>query len=652
MKTASIVAAQIERSAEGLPFSARFADVYHPRAGALDQARHVFLAGNGLPRRWAARERFVIAETGFGLGNNFLATWAAWRADPQRCARLDFLSVELHPPTRSEFVGWPRDAQTAAIGEELAAQWPPLVQGLHRLSFDDERVRLHLAFGDAARWVPEWVARVDAFFLDGFAPDRNPAMWDERLLKAVARLAAPGSTAATWSAARRVRDGLASAGFTVNKSPGRGGKREITTARFEPPATRRAAPPGRPQPRAVEPHALVIGGGLAGCAAAWALAEQGWRSTVFDRHAGPACEASGNPAGLFHGVVTPNDGLHARWHRAAAFAFEPLAREAIARGGVRGAVDGLLRLEQKAPDVQAMQATLRRLGLPAEYVQAFDAATASRCAGLALAHPAWFYPGGGWTDPRALAAWYLRRAGAMSTWRGATSIARLQHEGDGWQLFDDGGRIVARAPSLVLANAGDALRLLDAPPWPVEPVRGQVSMAPAQTLVLPAVPLAGAGYLLPASVGQAVFGATAQRGDADMSVRVEDHRVNLARLAELTGAAAAIEATQLEGRTGCRWTARDRLPLIGAVPDANMPAVGSADQPRFVPRQPGLFVFTALGSRGIGISALGARLLAAWVTGSPSPVEASLMDAVDPARFAARARRKALSLPREPAGPA
>jgi len=131
------------------------------------------------------------------------------------------------------------------MGEELAAQWPPLVQGLHRLSFDDERVRLHLAFGDAARWVPQWVARVDAFFLDGFAPDRNPAMWDERLLKALARLAAPGSTASTWSAARRVRDGLTSAGFTVNKSPGRGGKREITTARFEPPATRRAAPPGR-----------------------------------------------------------------------------------------------------------------------------------------------------------------------------------------------------------------------------------------------------------------------------------------------------------------------------------------------------------------------------------------------------------------------
>ena len=235
MKTSPIVDARIERSAEGLPYSARFGDVYHPRSGALEQAGHVFLGGNGLPQRWAARDRFVIAETGFGLGNNFLATWAAWRADPQRSERLDFVSVELHPPTRDDIAAWPRDAQTAALAHELAAQWPPLVQGLHRLAFDDGRVRLHLAFGDAARWVPEWVARVDAFFLDGFAPDRNPAMWDERLLKALARLAAPGATAATWSAARSVRDGLTTAGFTVNKSPGSGGKRDITTARFEPP---------------------------------------------------------------------------------------------------------------------------------------------------------------------------------------------------------------------------------------------------------------------------------------------------------------------------------------------------------------------------------------------------------------------------------
>ena len=651
MKTAAIVPARIECSPEGLPFAAEFGDVYHPRAGALEQARHVFLAGNGLPGRWAERERFVIAETGFGLGNNFLASWAAWRADAQRCRRLDFLSVELHPPTREDLAVWPRDAELAELCAQLARQWPPLTHDLHRLSFDGGRVHLYLAFGDVAAWLPEWVATVDAFFLDGFAPDRNPHMWEPRLFKSLARLAAPQATAATWSAARVVRDGLRSAGFAVHRAPGRGGKRDITVARFEPPGTRRSAPPGRPHAREVERHALIVGGGLAGCAAAWALAEQGWRSTVVDRHAEPAGEGSGNPAGLFHGVVTPDDGLHARWHRAAALAFEGVAREAVAQG-VPGEVQGLLRMADETADLSAMQATLRRWALPGAYVEAVDAATASQRAGLPLAQPAWFYPGGGWIAPRALAAWYLRRAGDLVAWCGGMHVSTLRRQGGEWQLLDAQGRLLHSAATVVLANAGDAQRLLGADDWPVEAIRGQVSLAPAQRVTLPLLPLAGSGYLLPAVGGTAVFGATAQRRDDDASVRIDDHRINLGRLAQLTGVAPTIDAGSLQGRTGWRWTASDRLPVIGAVPDEAQRAVGSADQPRLMPRREGLFAFTALGSRGIGMSALGARLLAAWVTGWPSPVEASLMDAVDPARFAARARRKALSPGRGPARPA
>lgn len=642
MKTAPIVAAHIEPGADGLPFAALYGDRYHPRAGALEQARHVFLGGNRLPQRWAGRQRFVIAETGFGLGNNFLATWAAWHGDEQRCEQLHYLSVELHPPRAEDLLAWPRDDELKPLAAELARQWPPLTHGLHTLRYDDGRVCLHLAFGDVADWLPEWVARIDAFFLDGFAPDRNPRMWEPRLFKSLARLAATEATAATWSVARTVRDGLVSAGFEVHMAPGRGGKRDITVAHFVPPAARRRAPPGRPREREVERHALIVGGGLAGCAAAWALAEQGWHSTVIERHAEPACEASGNPAGLFHGVVTRDDGLHARWHRAAALAFAPVARQAIA-DGVPGAAEGLLRLDHAAGDAAAMTASLRRLGLPASYVEALDAAEASRRAGLPLTSPAWFYPAGGWLSPRALSAWYLRRAGALARWQGSAGVDRLQRDGEVWQAVDADGSVLASSRTVVLANGAGAMRLLGAADWPIESIRGQVSIAPAASLPLPRLPVTGSGYLLPAVGGQAVFGATAQHDDADGSVREADHRLNLDRLAALMGQAPDVATHELAGRVGWRCSATDRLPLIGAVPDDATPAVGSADQPRFVPRKEGLFVFTALGSRGIGMSALGARLLAAWVTAAPSPVEASLMDAVDPARFAARARRKSFS---------
>lgn len=651
MKSAPVVAARITASADGLPFAADFGDVYHPRAGAIEQARHVFLAGNGLPGRWAGRERFVIAETGFGLGNNFLATWAAWREDPQRCECLHFLSVELHPPTAADLVAWPRDASVSALADQLARQWPMLVPGLHTLHFESGRVRLHLAFGDVADWLREWVARVDAFYLDGFAPDRNPRMWEPRLFKSLARLAAPASTAATWSVARPVRDGLRAAGFEVRKAPGRGGKRDVCVASFVPPPTRRGAPPGRPHERGTGRQALIIGGGLAGCAAAWALAELGWRSTVLDRHASPAAEGSGNPGGLFHGIVTRDDGLHARWHRAASLAFGAVARAALA-DGVPGAADGLLRLEDQLGDAAAMSVVLQRLGLPAAYVAALEADEASRRAGLPLTRPAWFYAGGGWLSPRALAAWYLRGAQPLAQWQGEAEVDRLQRDGALWHALDANGRSLASSSTVVLANAAGALRLLGVDHWPIESVRGQVSIAPAATLRLPRVPVAGSGYLLPAVDDQAVFGATAQPGDPDGAVREADHRLNLERLAGLTGQRPAIRAEDLSGRTGWRCTAADRLPVIGAVPDELSPAVGSADQPRFVPRQEGLFVFTALGSRGIGMSVLGARLLAAWVTAAPSPVEASLMDAVDPARFAARARRRPLSSSPGPARPA
>ena len=640
MKTGPIVAAALQYTAAGVPFAAAFGDVYHPEAGALAQARHVFLAGNGLPARWAGRERFVVLETGFGLGSNFLATWAAWRGDPHRCERLHFVSIERHPLTRDTLATLRRESELAELGAALTHAWPPLVQGLHTLAFDGGLVRLHLAFGDVADWLPEIVARVDAFYLDGFAPDRNPAMWEARLFKAMARLAAADATAATWSAARRVRDGLASAGFEVQRLPGVGGKRDITTARHVPPATRRSTPIGRPGPRDVPRQAVIVGGGLGGCAAAWALAEQGWRSDVIDRRAAPAAEASGNPAGLFHGIVNAQDGTHARLHRAAALAAERVLRQAVERDGVRGAVTGLLRLAAAGDETFAMRALVERHGLPSSYVQALDAAEASARAGIPLQQPAWFYPGGGWVAPQELAAWYLRQAGDRVRWQGGREVARLQRDGAHWLLLDAQGAAIARAQTVVLANAADAMRLLGTPPWPIERVRGQLSFAAAAGLSLPRLPLADSGYVLPAIDGQVVFGASSQRDDDDASVRRVDHEYNLDLLQRLLGRDAAPAIDQLEGRTAWRCSSVDRLPLIGAVPDAAVPAQRGGDQPRFVPRLPGLFVFTALGSRGISWSALGAQVLAAWVSDAPMPVEASLMDAVDPARFAARAVRR------------
>ncbi len=653
MKTQPIIPARLQWNDDGVPFSPEYDDVYHPRAGALEQARHVFLGGNDLPQRWLGRDRFVVLETGFGLGNNFLATWDAWRHSAPPGARLHFISIEQHPLARDDLRTVHRDSTLAPLAEQLIAAWPPLTPNLHRLSLDDGRVQLLLALGDAVAWLPELVAQADAFYLDGFAPAKNPQMWQPRIFKALARLAAPGATAATWTAARAVREGLSAAGFQVELAAGQGGKRDITLARYAPAFTPRRAPSRLAAPAAASRHAVVIGAGLAGCAAAWALAEQGWTSTVLDRRETPAQESSGNPGGLFHGIVNPQDGAHARFNRAAALEATSAVREALAHHGALGGVDGLLRLETSGTDASTMRMTLDRLRLPPDYVQALDCDAASEACGLPIAHPAWFYPGGGWVQPAALAASFLKRAGTSARFRAQVQVESLRRVDERWQVIDARGELIDESEVVVLANAGDALRLLDHPGWPVEKLRGQISVLPLRPhgprFALPRMPMAGAGYLLPAVDGLAVFGATSQRGDDDPTVRASDHADNLAQLARLTGAALDIRSEDLQGRTGWRWVSDDRLPIIGAAPQAlPSPAAGHwlrLDQPRLVPRMPGLFVFAALGSRGISWSALGAQVLASAISGAPSPLEASLLDAVDPARFVVREARRRASSP-------
>jgi tRNA 5-methylaminomethyl-2-thiouridine biosynthesis bifunctional protein len=294
-----------------------------------------------------------------------------------------------------------------------------------------------------------------------------------------------------------------------------------------------------------------------------------------------------------------------------------------------------------------MKKQLEGLGLPSDYVRVLSAQEASRISGLPIASPAWFYPGGGWVEPAALAASFLARAGASAELRLDAPVAELRRQGARWQLLDAAGQLLGDAPVVVLANAFDALRLLGSTGWPVHRARGQTTELAASTpgLRLPLLPVAGDGYVLPALPGGvALFGATSQPDDADPALRDDDHRHNLERLARLTGSAPALEGdAALGGRVGWRCVTDDRLPVIGAVPDraALQNAHLRLDQPRFVPREPGLFVFTALASRGITWAALGAQTLAAWVSGSPGPLEASLLDAVDVGRFDARASRRA-----------
>ncbi len=585
---------------------------------------------------WKDRPRFIVLDEHFDGGRRFLRCLQAWRSDPHRCAQLHLITV-------SSDIG--EGCTAHALADEIGSTWPPITPNLHRLAFDEGQVQwllMPLPLRDGLR---ELVAPVDAFALATRV--ENDAAGSRRQAKALARLARLGSLAWVDAASTTDADAMRSAGFT----------RVDDTAdcwRYEPTFIPRRAPsrPARSSP--TNAPVLVIGAGLAGCAVAWALAEQVRDSVVFERHGAPAMETSGNPAGLFHGIVNPQDGAHAHFNRAAALEAQRAVAVALAQHGVQGNAQGLLRLEAADGDdiLLAMQNTLRRLALPPDYVQALAAHEASARSGLLLRHSAWWYPGGGWVQPGGLARSFIERAGRRTSLRFGGAVDSLTRDGNTWTLRDAGGHVLATSDIVVLANAGDALRLLRPwmPPsqpdaWPLRKVRGQISMVRLSDLValklppvlLPNVPITGAGYALPPIDGMAIFGATSQPGDDDPSVRDSDHRHNLAQWSRLTGAALAVDSTLLSGRTGWRWSTDDRLPVLGAVPDiAAALLLQRLEQPAQVPRLPGLYVCTGLGSRGITWAALAAQVVAASITGAPVPIEAGLLDSVDAARFVVR----------------
>lgn len=628
----------------GPPEAPEFGDVYHPRVGALAQARHVFLAGNGLPGRWAGRAHFTVLETGFGLGHNLLALWEAWRADPQRPARLHVVSLELHPPTAADLARAHAGSPQPELAAALRAAWPPLAPGLHVLGFEGGRLRLTLGLGDATALLPLLRLQADALLLDGFAPDRNAALWSPPLFKALARLAAPGCTAATWSVARPVHEGLRAAGFEVARAPGIGGKREITTAVFRP----RGAPRGPVALNVVAPaaalSAVVVGAGLAGAACARALAEAGVPVTVLDAAPEPAAAASGNPAGLFHAIVNGEDGPYARLYRAAALRAAQVYAPAVASGRVGGTLTGLLRLASAGQTAASMQALLQRLGLPPAVAEALDAEAASARAGVPLAAPAWHHAHGGWIAPGEWVREQLSRPDVR--FRGRSAVARLQPaEGGGWHLQAADGTRLATAALVVLANAESAASLAPRPPaaWPLQRTRGQVSWWPVAGRPPLGCALAGDGYAL-ALPGRLLCGATQQRpgepGHDEAAPREADHRFNLERFARLTGLPVPAAAS-CEGRVGWRLGSDDRLPVAGALPLAEPGLPPSRlTQARAWPRHPGLFVLTALGSRGLTLAPLLGELVAAQALGLPWPLEQDLADAVDPVRWAVRAVRQ------------
>jgi len=565
----------VEWLPDGTPRSPRFDDIYYSCAGGLAQARHVFLRGCGLPLAWAGQPQWRILETGFGLGLNFLTTWAAWKQDPQRPSLLHFVSVEAWPVAAADLL---RSAapypELVPLAQDLAQQWVGLVPGVHRLVFEEGRVLLTLHVRDVREVLRHEPFTVDSVFLDGFDPQRNAEMWELHTLKAVARHCRRGTGVATWTVAGEVRRDLTQCGFVLEKAQGLAPKRHCLQGVFAPawePKNRRPAANPTPGP------CVVVGAGLAGAAVAASLARRGWQVTVLDAAGTPAAGASSLPAGLLAPHHSPDDNQLSR----------------LSRCGVRLTLQQARALLSLNVDWQPSGAMERREGVD-----------------LWHEHAAWI-------KPAALVRAWLAQPGIE--WRGDVRVERLEQLDDGWRIWGARGKEVARGGLVVVAAAHASDALLDRE-LALQPVRGQVSWAfRDDAMMLPSHPLKGNGHFIPAVPfeGGTVWltGSTYARGDTGLDVRPADHRANLERLLALAPEvghqlAPQFEAGAVHAWTGVRCTTHDRRPLIAEV-------------------APGLWVSTAMGSRGLTFAHLCAELLVARLHDEPLPLERKLAAALD-----------------------
>lgn len=646
----TIQSARLHYNEQGTPVSDVFDDVYFSNDSGLHETLYVFVTQNGLPQRFQihTRRQFHVMETGFGTGLNFLVLWREFmrsleKAPHRLCQQLHFSTFEKFPLSHADLqqalLQWP---ELAPYSEQLLAQYPrAFLPGCQRLRFANGQITLDLWLGDVHDNLPQVSAqnKVDAWFLDGFAPSKNPDMWQDTLWQGMARLSHAGTTVATFTSAGIVRRGIASAGFTVRKIKGFGKKREMAVACMAatdgqllagwPYATAQVSEVGELSLHSApgilsnssDEAITIVGGGLASLLLASSLIERGERVRLLCADANVGQAASHNRQGALYPQLqyrmTPTSQLHLH-----AFVFaQSRYRELFQQLNVAHDFCGVLQLACNEQLAQRQSKISACQEFPAGLWHAVNAAQASEIAGIAVPFGGFYFQDGGWIAPQQLCQQLLSTLSTSSHFSVELQchVQHIHPDGAGlWQLVTSTGDLTAER---LIFCVGHHL-----PQWqvanhlPMSQVRGQVSHVKAQGLAKLKTVLCHQGYVTPydqmRQVDEACVGASFDRECAEPLLKPSDDAFNIDLVQQVFSNPDWFKnATVISAKAGVRSTVRDHVPVIGEL-------------------APQLYVFGGLGARGLLFAPLLAEQLAAKICRQAQPLSQELAGLVDVARFA------------------
>lgn len=644
------------------PYSDKYDDIYFSTENGLAETEFVFLQKNNLDSRFSSEKQtiFTIAETGFGTGLNFLAAWKLWQETAPKDTHLHFISVEKYPISIEDLTKalslWP---ELDALSKQLIAQYPPPTLGFHQLNFDDDRVTLTLMLGDAIACYSQLNAQIDAWFLDGFAPSKNPDMWQAGLFQQMTRLSHPGTTFATFTCAGIVKRGLKEAGFEIKKVPGFGRKREMLIGTYTETHTNTeeqekgcqypTSSPAwfrLPKPTYPEKTALIVGAGIAGCSTAYSLARRGWQVILIDRHNSIAQEGSGNRQGALYAKLPVQPIPASRIHLSGFLYSSRFLQHQLPENRDIWSPCGLIQIAASDKEKKRQIDLAESGNYPEDIVQHLSTEQASEIAGTPLSNSALYFPDAGWVSPPLLCQWLIDHPNIeVITDHEISSLEFDQHKHH-W-LAKSNQNLIAEAAIAVVASAADSRNFDQLNHLSLQKIRGQVSITKQtdQPITLNTV-LCSEGYISPAKEKRFCFGATFELKDEGTDIRNDGHEHNLSKVQQMAPILSEQLKNQsthseLDGRVSFRCASPDKLPIIGPAPifEAFKEDYSKLGQDRTIPIDkepkhfPGLFVNIAHGSKGLITGPISGEIIASMLSNEPLPLEQQLIDCLNPARF-------------------